>query len=234
MAVVETGGACGDLPGTAAGGRVGDAARDHVVTLLREHCTTGRLTLDEFSERVCAALAAHTWAELQAALADLPSSTLWEWLETYRDELEDPGFASCLVEKSGATDDMANQLARLHSLAADRFEERATGFAAKAELVDAYERGAYGEPPVNGVMLTVLMTSTLGFSVVVLTRMGLIGAIILTLSLGLNALFIRMWRRPPYRYEAEYRKLWDDAASLARERVDRAAKASIFARGAAS
>jgi hypothetical protein len=127
---------------------------------------------------------------------------------------------------------MANQLARLHLLAAERFEQRAQRLAARAEWFDAYERGAYSEPPVNGVMLTVLMTTTLGLSFVVLLRMWVIGAVLMVVSLGLNALFVRLWRRPPYRYEAEYRKPWDDAASLARDRAEQARKASIFARRA--
>jgi uncharacterized membrane protein len=126
---------------------------------------------------------------------------------------------------------MSSQLARLHSFAAERFEERATRFAVKAEWVDAYEQGAYGEPAVNGVMLTVLMTTTLGFSTVVLTRMPIIGAILLAVSLGLNVVFVRMWRRPPYRYEAEYRKPWDDAALREESRAEQARIASIFARG---
>jgi hypothetical protein len=61
------------------------------VTLLRGHCTAGRLTLDEFSGRVGAALAARIPGEAEATLADLPSSTFWECLGAYRDELEDPG-----------------------------------------------------------------------------------------------------------------------------------------------
>ena len=230
--MVETGEARGDLAITAPAEPVGDAERDHVVTLLRKHCTAGRLTFDEFSERVGTALAAGTRGELEAMLADLPSSTFSECLGAYRDELEDAGFASGLVEEGGITNETASQLARLHSLAADRFQERATRFAAMAGSVDAYEQGAYGEPPVNGVMLTVLMTSTLGFSTVALLRMGLIGAVVLVPSLGLNAVFLKMWRRPPYRYEAEYREPWDDAASLARDRAEQARKASIFAREA--
>ena len=86
---------------------VGDAQRDHAVTLLGGHCAAGRLTLDEFSERVGVAFAARTRGELEATLADLPSSTFWECLGTYRDELEDPGFASGLVEEGGTTDEMA-------------------------------------------------------------------------------------------------------------------------------
>jgi class 3 adenylate cyclase len=52
--------------------RVGDADRDRTVTALREHVVTGRLTLDEFSERVGSALAARTRGDLDAVLVDLP------------------------------------------------------------------------------------------------------------------------------------------------------------------
>ena len=52
--------------------RVADADRDRTVTLLREHVVEGRLTLDEFSERVGLALEAKTRGELDAVMADLP------------------------------------------------------------------------------------------------------------------------------------------------------------------
>jgi class 3 adenylate cyclase len=52
---------------------VSEAERDQTVTLLREHVVVGRLTLDEFSERVGLALAAHTRADLSAAMAALPT-----------------------------------------------------------------------------------------------------------------------------------------------------------------
>lgn len=42
------------------------------MTLLREHVVVGRLTLDEFSDRVGSALAARTRGELEALVADLP------------------------------------------------------------------------------------------------------------------------------------------------------------------
>jgi hypothetical protein len=54
--------------------RAGDEDRDQVVTLLREHCAEGRLTLDEFSERTGTALAARTKAELDNLLFDLPKA----------------------------------------------------------------------------------------------------------------------------------------------------------------
>ncbi|HEV3264022.1 MAG TPA: adenylate/guanylate cyclase domain-containing protein [Acidimicrobiales bacterium] len=53
--------------------RAADADRDRTVTLLREHVVVGRLTLDEFSERVGSALAARTRGELEALVADLPA-----------------------------------------------------------------------------------------------------------------------------------------------------------------
>jgi hypothetical protein len=55
--------------------RAGDADRDRVVMLLRDHCAEGQLSLDEFSERTGAALAARTKGELDAMLADLPDAT---------------------------------------------------------------------------------------------------------------------------------------------------------------
>jgi class 3 adenylate cyclase len=55
--------------------RVSDAERDRTVTLLREHVVDGRLTLDEFSERVGRALQATTQGDLDAVMVDLPSAT---------------------------------------------------------------------------------------------------------------------------------------------------------------
>ena len=54
--------------------RVADVDRDRTVTLLREHVVEGRLTLDEFSERMGLALEARTQGDLQATLADLPET----------------------------------------------------------------------------------------------------------------------------------------------------------------
>jgi class 3 adenylate cyclase len=52
--------------------RVADADRDRAVTQLREHVVEGRLTLDEFSDRVGSALQARTRGDLEAVMADLP------------------------------------------------------------------------------------------------------------------------------------------------------------------
>lgn len=52
--------------------RVGHAEREEVAAQLREHYASGRLTLDELHERLDAALAAKTRADLDALLTDLP------------------------------------------------------------------------------------------------------------------------------------------------------------------
>jgi hypothetical protein len=57
--------------------RASDADRERTVTLLREHHAEGRLTADEFSDRVDRALAAKTIGELDALLADLPGIDLY-------------------------------------------------------------------------------------------------------------------------------------------------------------
>ena len=46
--------------------------RDRIVTQLREHVVEGRLTLDEFSERVGLALEARTRGDLEVVMVDLP------------------------------------------------------------------------------------------------------------------------------------------------------------------
>jgi class 3 adenylate cyclase len=53
--------------------RVSDSDRDHAVSLLREHVVVGRLTLDEFSERVGVALRARTRDDIATAMTDLPT-----------------------------------------------------------------------------------------------------------------------------------------------------------------
>ena len=52
--------------------RVSDAEREQAVIVLREHLLAGRLTLDEFSERVEAALRARVGGELARVQEDLP------------------------------------------------------------------------------------------------------------------------------------------------------------------
>jgi Domain of unknown function (DUF1707)/Cell wall-active antibiotics response 4TMS YvqF len=55
--------------------RVSDADREEAVIALREHLVAGRLTLEEFSERVEAALRASVTRELAQAQQDLPASS---------------------------------------------------------------------------------------------------------------------------------------------------------------
>ena len=52
--------------------RVSDAEREQAVVLLREHLLAGRLTLEEFTGRVEAALAARVGTDLARIQADLP------------------------------------------------------------------------------------------------------------------------------------------------------------------
>jgi uncharacterized protein DUF1707/cell wall-active antibiotic response 4TMS protein YvqF len=53
--------------------RVSDAERDAVVARLNDATGEGRLTIEEFSERVSAALAAKTRGDLDVLLTDLPA-----------------------------------------------------------------------------------------------------------------------------------------------------------------
>jgi hypothetical protein len=53
--------------------RASDVDREVVVATLRDAFTAGRLTLDEFDERMSAAYASRTWGDLRRLTADLPS-----------------------------------------------------------------------------------------------------------------------------------------------------------------
>jgi hypothetical protein len=52
--------------------RVGDAERDATMAQLREHFAAGRLTFDELTERIDAALVTKTQRQIDALMADLP------------------------------------------------------------------------------------------------------------------------------------------------------------------
>ena len=56
--------------------RAADADRAAVATVLGEHMAAGRLTLDEYDERLARAYAAKTYGELEQLTADLPSTDL--------------------------------------------------------------------------------------------------------------------------------------------------------------
>lgn len=52
--------------------RIGDSDRDQAATCLREHLAQGRLSQDEFDDRIGIALAAKTAADLEPLFSDLP------------------------------------------------------------------------------------------------------------------------------------------------------------------
>ncbi|HEY6309565.1 MAG TPA: DUF1707 domain-containing protein [Streptosporangiaceae bacterium] len=57
--------------------RASDADRDRTTALLREHHAAGRLTAEEFNDRMDAALNAKTLGELDELLEDLPAIDLY-------------------------------------------------------------------------------------------------------------------------------------------------------------
>ena len=57
--------------------RASDADRERTASLLREHHAQGRLTPEEFNERVDRMFAAKTIGDLDALLADLPAIDLY-------------------------------------------------------------------------------------------------------------------------------------------------------------
>ena len=61
--------------------RASDADRDRTVAALREHLAAGRLTTEEFDERLDKAYAAKTLGDLDDLMADLPRTDLEQPLE---------------------------------------------------------------------------------------------------------------------------------------------------------
>jgi hypothetical protein len=57
--------------------RVGDVEREQVATVLGEHLSAGRLAISEFESRLDTLYAARTRGELDAVLADLPTTPLF-------------------------------------------------------------------------------------------------------------------------------------------------------------
>jgi Domain of unknown function (DUF1707)/Cell wall-active antibiotics response 4TMS YvqF len=55
--------------------RASDSEREHTVELLRRHSVDGRLTLEEFADRIERAYDAKTREELEALTRDLPATT---------------------------------------------------------------------------------------------------------------------------------------------------------------
>ena len=58
--------------------RAADADRDRVAAMLREHHAAGRLTAEEFHDRMEKAMDARTMGELDELMADLPAIDLYQ------------------------------------------------------------------------------------------------------------------------------------------------------------
>jgi hypothetical protein len=58
--------------------RASDADRERTAALLREHHAVGRLTAEEFEDRLDGVFAARTHGDLDALLADLPAIDLYQ------------------------------------------------------------------------------------------------------------------------------------------------------------
>jgi DUF1707 SHOCT-like domain len=58
--------------------RASDADRERTAALLREHLAAGRLTAEEFHERLDLAYEAKTLGQLDELMADLPGIDLYE------------------------------------------------------------------------------------------------------------------------------------------------------------
>lgn len=57
--------------------RASDGDRERVVEILREHTAQGRLTFEEFEERIDRAYTARTWDDLRRLTDDLPVRTVF-------------------------------------------------------------------------------------------------------------------------------------------------------------
>jgi hypothetical protein len=77
--------------------RVSEAERDRAATLLATCCGEGRLTLEEFSERVEIVLAAKTQADLDSVTADLPTG---EAVAPYRSPVPASGWLAAVMSAS--------------------------------------------------------------------------------------------------------------------------------------
>jgi hypothetical protein len=91
--------------------RASDEDRDKTASLLREHHAVGRLTAEEFNERLDSTYAAKTVGELDALLADLPGIDLYRLPDaTLKRGRHVPGHTSALAAMAEA----AGELDRSH------------------------------------------------------------------------------------------------------------------------
>jgi DUF1707 SHOCT-like domain len=81
--------------------RASDADRDRTTALLREHHAAGRLTAEEFGERMDAALNAKTVGELDDLLSDLPVIDLYRLPHESMRRPVDLPHTSIMVRDSG-------------------------------------------------------------------------------------------------------------------------------------
>jgi hypothetical protein len=68
--------------------RASDADRDRIAAALRENLAEGRLTTEEFDERLDKALAAKTLGELESLMTDLPSTAISQRADPSPDRAE--------------------------------------------------------------------------------------------------------------------------------------------------
>jgi hypothetical protein len=87
--------------------RASDADREVVVDTLREAYMAGRLTHDEFDERMSAAYTSRTWGDLRQLTTDLPSQPLLGTDVPVRD-LAPSGALPALPRPTGETDQEAD------------------------------------------------------------------------------------------------------------------------------
>jgi len=85
--------------------RASDDDRERTVSLLREHHAAGRLTLEEFNERLDKAYAAKTLGELDELMSDLPAIDLYRLPDAslpphYRRQI--PGSGSLQAAAAGS------------------------------------------------------------------------------------------------------------------------------------
>jgi hypothetical protein len=81
--------------------RASDADRDRYVEVLREQCGHGRITLDEFEERVDVVFSARTFAELESVVNDLPVRVPPTAPASYPTERQVPSRARAAARRAG-------------------------------------------------------------------------------------------------------------------------------------
>ena len=145
--------------------RASDADREHVVEILREAYSAGRLTLEEFDERTTSAFAAKTWGGLRALTRDLPQQARLEVEAAQVDDGElldpqagevvfdgGPEFARLLgwLQRDGGVNAVRSDLADEHDVVGvgrERAPDQLVGQAGtvklrRVEVVDAQLDGA--------------------------------------------------------------------------------------------